>query len=544
MRGAPVLSRMLSLGVLALLPGYAGCASGTVHDDAGVSDSGGTQQDLELRFTQESALQLVPRENVTVELLVMRDGEPAPGVTVRLALEGDAQDASLMEVSALSGADGAVRTTLRGSSIPATFRLRATANAAAPAFLAVGVSATGFGNVLAGVLDLSGTGPSRLRVEAYPSAGCDHPSVAEGRFGRAITLLAGETSARFLGLPAADGYAIVARGENPSGDELAFGCVDDVVVMSDTEATVTVRLGARVQVIAGQYDTEFRIQASDLAGLLATERDAVVADQLADGDAAFLLDALEAHLAALNDTDATLALAALQLARAAGFDVSFAAHLSGEGAGPSVALASALGFVESQLTLTLSGVMAIAPGGDTTFMPSSLVLFGPSGIYSGLPDEVGAEPTLSFVTELDLVGAVVMFDPVIIAFRLGANVEAIVANAVTLSALGPWGALAGASSAAGFPNPSVDSVCDEACRAVVFAEASAGVRDAWFDRLGRASASLTLTLSGGAVASDPDGDMQANALDAQLTGEAALAEVLVPIVGTLSATRSAPQAAP
>ena len=99
-------------------------------------------------------------------------------------------------------ADGAVRTTLRGSSIPATFRVRATASGAAPAFLAVGVSATGFGNVLAGVEDLSGTGPARLRVEAYPSAGCDHPSVAEGRFGRAITLLPGETlRLRRLGQP-------------------------------------------------------------------------------------------------------------------------------------------------------------------------------------------------------------------------------------------------------------------------------------------------------------------------------------------------------
>lgn len=544
MRGAPVLSRMLSLGALALLPGYAGCASGTVDQDAGVMDQGGTQRDLELRFSEESALQLVPLQNITVELLVMRAGEPAPGVTVRLALEGDAHDASLMEVSALSGADGAVRTTLRGSSIPATFRLRATASAAAPAFLAVGVSATGFGNVLAGVEDLSGTGPARLRVEAYPSAGCDHPSVAEGRFGRAITLLQGETSARFLGLPAASGYAIVTRGENQSGDELAFGCVDDVVVTSDTEATVTVRLGARVQVIAGEYDAEFHIEASDLAGLLATERDATLAAEVPDGDAALLLDALEAHLTALGTTDATLALAALQLARTTGFDTAFAMHLTEQGAGPSVALATALDFVASQLTLTLSGVMAIEPGGDTTFLPSSLALLGMAGVYSGVPLMDGAEPTLSFVTQLDLVGAVVMFDPVIIALPLGANVEAIVANAVSLSALGPWSALAGASSAAGFPNPSVDSVCDETCRAMVFADASTRLRDAWFARLGRGATSLTLTLSGAAVASDPDGDLQANALDADLTGDAALADALVPIVGTLSATRSAPEMAP
>jgi hypothetical protein len=68
MRRAPVLSRMLSLGVLALLPAYTGCASGTVPEDAGSSDADSTPQDVELRFSDTSALQLTPRENVTVEL--------------------------------------------------------------------------------------------------------------------------------------------------------------------------------------------------------------------------------------------------------------------------------------------------------------------------------------------------------------------------------------------------------------------------------------------------------------------------------------------
>ncbi|MBK7151529.1 MAG: hypothetical protein IPH72_07175 [Sandaracinaceae bacterium] len=438
MRRAPVLSRMLSLGVLALLPACTGCASGTVPEDAGSSDADSTPQEVELRFTDTSALQLTPRENVTVELQVMRAGEPAPGITVRLGLEGDAHDASLMEVSLLSGADGSVRTTLRGSSIPATFRLRATASAAAPAFLAVGVSATGFGNVLAGVEDLSATGPARLRVEAYSAAGCDHPSVAEGRFGRAITLLSGESSARFLGLPAGTGYAIVARGESASGAELAFGCVDDVQVASDAEAMVTVRLGARVQVIAGQYDAEFNVPAAALVSLLAAGRDATVAQQLPAGDAAFLLDALEAHLTGVGDTDALLALAALQVARTTGLEAAFAQHLVDEGAGPSVALGSALSFVSSQVGLTLAGALTIEANGDTSFTSSSLVLAGPMGGYAGLPAADGALPALSFVTELDLVGAVVMFDPVVISLPLGANLEAIVADAVALLALGSW----------------------------------------------------------------------------------------------------------
>ena len=544
MRGARLLSRNLSLGVLALLTSQAGCASGTVYDDAGVMDSGGTALGLELRFSDNGALQLVPLQNAPVELMVMRAGEPAPGVTVQLALQGDAHDASLMDVSALSGADGMVRTTLRGSSIPATFRVRASAQTAASAYLSVGVSATGFGNVLGLVEDVSGTGPARLRVEAYSAADCDHPSVAEGRFGRAITLLTGETSARFLGLPAGAGYAIVARGESASGDELAFGCVDGVVVASDAETTLTLRLGARVQAIAGDYDAEFQLAAADLASLLGTVRDATLAEQAPAGDAAFLLDALEAHLTLQGNTDATLALAALQVARASGLDASFAQHLSDEGAGPSVAFGSALGFVSSQLSLSLTGVLSITPAGDTSFVVGSLLLRGGADSFSAVAPVAGTPPSLSFVTELDLVGAILMFDPVTIGLPVGENVEAILANAELLSVLGSWGALAGASSAAGFPIAAVNGVCDEACRAIVFAEASATLRDAWFEQLGRSASSLTLVLTGGALASDPDGDLQADALDAELSGQATLAETQVAIVGSLSATRAQPEASP
>ncbi|MBK7777778.1 MAG: hypothetical protein IPI43_27290 [Sandaracinaceae bacterium] len=53
-------------------------------EDAGSSDADSTPQEVELRFTDTSALQLTPRANVTVELQVMRAGEPAPGITVRL----------------------------------------------------------------------------------------------------------------------------------------------------------------------------------------------------------------------------------------------------------------------------------------------------------------------------------------------------------------------------------------------------------------------------------------------------------------------------
>jgi hypothetical protein len=204
-----------------------------------------------------------------------------------------------------------------------------------------------------------------------------------------------------------------------------------------------------------------------------------------------------------------------------------------------VALDSTLTFVASQVGLTLGGALTIEADGDTSFMSSSLVLVGLMGSYAGLPAADGALPALSFVTELDLVGAVVMFDPVVISLPLGANLEAIVADAVALSALGSWGALSGASSAAGFSNPAVNSVCDEVCRRTVFANAASVLRDAWFDTLGRDVSGVTVTLSGGAVASDPTVTSRANALDAELGGDAVLGATTLPIVGTLSATRSA-----
>jgi hypothetical protein len=76
------------------------------------------------------------------------------------------------------------------------------------------------------------------------------------------------------------------------------------------------------------------------------------------------------------------------------------------------------------------------------------------------------------------------------------------------------------------------------CRAEVFARAAETARDAWIAALGGAADSLTLTLTGDALASDADADLRADALDAQLTGEAATAALVLPVVATLSASPS------
>lgn len=528
--------QLLPWALLAALLAVVGCAGGGTAADAGTGDASLTPSGLVLRFADSASLQLVPLQNGVVELQVLADGVPAAGVLVRLALEGDAHDASLMTVSGPSGADGWLRTTLRASSIPATFRVRASATGATAVFLPVGVSATGFGNVQVAVEDLSATGPARVRVEAYGAVSCADSAVAEGRYGRAITLLDGETGARFLGLPATTSYAIVARATNLDGDELAFGCVDGVAVESDAEALVTVRLGARVQVIAGAYDAAFRVGAADVGALLDAARAATLALQLPSGDAPYLLDALEAYLQSENET---VALASLRSARTSGLDSAFATYLSTEGAGPSVALINAVTFVAAQSELSLAGRMTIAANGDTAFEPETLQLLGPSGAYSALPAPSVGAPAITFVTELDLIGARVMFDPVVITLPLGASVESILGDAQLLSSLGSWGALAGASSAAGFPNASVEAVCNTTCRAAVFARASEAARDTWLAVLGQDPTSFTLTLRGAAAASDPDGDLRANALDAQLAGTASSSGVVLPVVGGLAATRRA-----
>ncbi|MBK7777776.1 MAG: hypothetical protein IPI43_27280 [Sandaracinaceae bacterium] len=126
-------------------------------------------------------------------------------------------------------------------------------------------------------------------------------------------------------------------------------------------------------------------------------------------------------------------------------------------------------------------------------MSSSLVLVGLMGSYAGLPAADGALPALGIVTELDLVGAVVMFTPWSISLPLGASLGAIVADAVALSALRSWGPSPGAWSAAGSPNPAVAAWCDEVCRATVFASAASVLRDAWFDTLGRDVSGVTVT---------------------------------------------------
>jgi hypothetical protein len=333
------------------------------------------------------------------------------------------------------------------------------------------------------------------------------------------------------------GYAVVARGESSDGDELAFGCVDGVSVESDAEVAVTVRLGARVQVIAGEYDATFGLVAADVAALLRTGTAAVAAEQLREGDAPYLLDALAAHLMGVGGTDALSALATLQAARGTGLDARFAQYLSEQGAGPSIALATTSMLIASQVELTFGGALTIGADGETSFSLSSLDLAGPLGSYSGLSAGIGAQPTFDFVTLLDPVGATVSFGPIVIRLALGAHLEAILTSAVAASALGSWPALSGASSAAGFSFPGVNAVCDEVCRAAVFGEAAIAVREAWVETLGRDLQRVTVTLRGSAVASDEDGDSRADSLDAPLRGDAVLGAITQPFVATLGAAR-------
>ncbi|MEZ4325547.1 MAG: hypothetical protein R3B40_10045 [Polyangiales bacterium] len=503
--------------------------------DAGVGDGAVVAPSLELRFSDTASLQLTPQQNVMLAVRVLRAGEPAPAETVRLVLEGDAHDASLGALDSRADADGWVRTTLRGSSVPATFRVRATAIGASPAYLSVGVSATGFGNLDAAVLDLSGTGPARVRVEVYPSASCDSPVVAEGRFGRAITLLDGETGARFLGLPAAPGYVVAARGVSASDDELAFGCVDGVEVGSDQQVAAVVRLGARVQLIAGEYDAAFVVSAAELAGLLRAARDATLTAEQPDGDASYLLAALEAYLLEQGHTAAH---AALVLARDGGYDDSFQLFLSDEDAGPSVALGRAITFVQTQEEFALAGQLSVASSGATDFAFEALTLTGGAGVLGAWPAAL-TFPALTFASELDLVGASLVFDPVTITFSLAQSTDEVLRNAQLATILGSWAVLSGSSSAAGFPNPAVEAVCDAACRSAVFADAAVTLRDAWLDALGPGPESTTLTLRGAAQASDSDSDLQADALDAQLDADVVFGAGAASLTVRLAATTHA-----
>ncbi len=316
--------------------------------------------------------------------------EPLAEQVVSFAFDGRAHDSSLRAVDVQTDATGFARTTLVAGSTPAAFRVRFSAEGAEPAFVEVSVSDEGFGQLAVDVAHEGTREVTALGVAVFAGLTCqDEATLTElgDRYrGR------GDESSEvvFAGLPAGLDYAVVGRGEGPSGDLLAWGCIDGVTIEAAGRATVAVVAEDLPQRGRGSYRTTLAIEPSETAARLTT-----LITEAADGfssDGTLILDTVERTLRTAGDVEA---LASLADARArSDADATLDDLLASAGVGPSVALGGLRALVQDRIRrVELSGSLRVA---DAITLRVSRLAMGTAGdldeleafTVGGIPTEV------------------------------------------------------------------------------------------------------------------------------------------------------------
>lgn len=353
-----------TVGVLAL---FAACGT---QIDPPVADAGpdsspvpmATQltyegDELELVFTETAELRFRYRE---------ADGTSIVGATLSFALDGSAHDSTLGQLEAQTDADGYAVADVIAGSTAAAFRVRVSAERAAPIFVDVAVSDTGFGTLVVGVGYSGDRTVSALVVDAFANKDCPAALEGDATADRTAILELDADDVPFFGLPAEISYAVLVRGVGADGrTTLAQGCADDVLVTVDSEARADVGLDDLDLLVEGGYAAEVRIDSRATAITLSewvrsTGRSALDG---AGGDAHLLLDAVEAQLGVLGEVDAANAIALDRTT--ADLETELDRRLRAVEAGPSSSVdAVADIFALRTERIDLSGTLMLNPGGD------------------------------------------------------------------------------------------------------------------------------------------------------------------------------------
>ena len=316
-----------------------GCTTTQYRLDGGVgSDAGGPMGVLTLESASSFALRF--GEQVDIEVRYTELGAPVPGVPIRFALEGRAHDSAVADLSVETDADGRARTRVIAGSTASAFRVRVSAERAAPLYVNVSVGNEGFGTIVVRAeYDGARTEPLRRIIEVYSRMSCsderppfpdisavlDEPSVLE---------------ARFRTLPAGITYAIFGRVEGRAGVVLARACADGVSVVRDEETLVDLQFDDEPLVLEGEYAARLSLDAAASSTWAADLAHAAVTDAIgaAGGAAALYLDALDAEL---RDRGETVAADALASERASGVpEAALQASLEEAESDPAAALAA------------------------------------------------------------------------------------------------------------------------------------------------------------------------------------------------------------
>ncbi|MCZ7681487.1 MAG: hypothetical protein M5U28_22900 [Sandaracinaceae bacterium] len=292
-----------------------GCSSEYRVDGGAPPDGSAPMGVIELE--SEPSLTLSFGEEAELAVRYVESGVAVRGVPIRFALEGRAHDSTVADLSVETDAEGRARTRMVAGSTASAFRLRVSAERAAPVYVNVSVGNMGFGALVVRA-EYAGLriGAGRRVIELYSSMSCtdELPPFADRM---AALDDPSTTEARFRALPAGLTYAVFGRVEGPDGVVVARACADGVQVMRDDETAVSLSFSDAPLAPEGRYEAVLALTAtssSAWASEVATDAGGALIDT-AGGGADLYLDALEAEL---RERGATIGADALALERATG----------------------------------------------------------------------------------------------------------------------------------------------------------------------------------------------------------------------------------
>ena len=489
-----------------------GCGSTVDVLDAGPDGAVTPTRYLELEG--ESSLMLVFGDEARILVRYLdEDRAPIAGGIVTFALEGRAHDSSLLGLDGITQEDGVAETTLMAGSTRAAFRVRITAEDADPLWVDVAVGDEGFGQ-LEVATTYEGEREPQLGVAVFADLTCADELTMETRGDWYRAVESTDDPVTFIGLPAGVTFAVAGRGEGPSGDLLAYGCVDGVTIDAEELQTAMVDIVDLPQQGRGVYDTELDFLTPETASLLGTAV-ATRYSTLADSGARAILDAAEAQLIEAGNEDLALL---LSMVREASMEEAFAARLRADGAGPE----AALGYVEALVRDRAKRVVIAG-----TLRISDELVFQVMGVQSGTEEDVLdltspglMELEASVAGALDEGGEMLALDELTIALPVAAIVDGIASAELDADGEGGLAELMvrQASCELVVPPEGTSDYCDAACFQMACEHAVenlAGELLVGLEDVGRSQ----VRMSGDVELTDDTADLMADTLMAALEGE-------------------------
>lgn len=388
---------------------------------AGSSGTGGAGAGASARLTVEgpSTVALMSSQQAAITVrYVSEDDSPRPQASVNFTLVGSAKDSGLSQLTATTDAEGRATTTLLAGLQTASFQVRISAAGAQPVVVDAAVSDHGFGNLRVPAPYSGRRLVTQRRVAIFAGKTCEELDQTPGP-DRLSNLTGSEAEARFIGLPAATSYAVLAVGFGAPAIALAQGCIDDITIEADLEVSASVQLSDLNLNPWGDYRVDAVLDTDEVAlELAARVRDHAMssAPGTTTTTAQRLLDALNDTLRLDSAASAQVAAAdALALLRDPGTAlVDLQAALDVAERGPMAAQAWLADQVDQELgTTTLSLDVLLDEGAGEPNIewallqaqtPSTLVQGGVINYVVEVPVSVAAIPAFAWSRDEMLAG--------------------------------------------------------------------------------------------------------------------------------------------